>query len=151
MYMHFCSVMSFNKIADLGIDFGLNYGLQSSSNGKNARVDRSLLLAAQKQTTLLEDPSDQLDFPRPNPNEVYDKTTSILQLILLILFNRKFADLQHPDCFCNQILLLLRSRHLQPWSEILHVSFFPCFLQKNDKGCMRHVCCCNQRSGVSVE
>lgn len=25
--MHFCSMMSFNKIADLGIDYKLNHGL----------------------------------------------------------------------------------------------------------------------------
>ncbi len=30
-----------------------------------------------------------------NPDEVYDKTTSILQLILLILSSWKLADLSH--------------------------------------------------------
>lgn len=45
MYMYFCSVISFNKIADLGTDFELNHELQGLSNRKDANVDRSLLLA----------------------------------------------------------------------------------------------------------
>ncbi len=35
-------------------------------------------------------------FLNPKPDEVYDKTTSVLQLILLILFNYKLANLPHP-------------------------------------------------------
>ncbi len=35
-------------------------------------------------------------FLDPNLDEVYDKTTSVLQLNLLILSMRKLADLPHP-------------------------------------------------------
>ena len=35
-------------------------------------------------------------FLDPNPDEVYDKTINILQLILLILSSQKLADLLHP-------------------------------------------------------
>ena len=35
-------------------------------------------------------------FLDPNPNEVYDKTTNILQLILLMLSSQKLADLLRP-------------------------------------------------------
>ena len=35
-------------------------------------------------------------FLNPNLNEVYDKTTSVLQLILLMLSSRKLADLPRP-------------------------------------------------------
>ena len=35
-------------------------------------------------------------FLDPNPNEVYDKTTSVLQLILLMLSSQKLADLPRP-------------------------------------------------------
>ena len=35
-------------------------------------------------------------FLDPNPDEVYDKTTSVLQLILLMLSSRKLADLPYP-------------------------------------------------------
>ena len=34
-------------------------------------------------------------FLNPNPNEVYDKTTTILQFILLILSSQKLADLPY--------------------------------------------------------
>ena len=39
-------MISFHKIANLNIDFGLNYGPQSSSNKKDASVNKSLLPVA---------------------------------------------------------------------------------------------------------
>ncbi len=33
---------------------------------------------------------------KPNPDEVYDRTTSVLQLIWLMLSSQKLADLPHP-------------------------------------------------------
>ena len=35
-------------------------------------------------------------FLDPNPDELYDMTTSVLQLILLILSSRKLANLLYP-------------------------------------------------------
>ena len=35
-------------------------------------------------------------FLDPNPNEVYEKTTSVLQFILLMLSSQKLADLPRP-------------------------------------------------------
>ncbi len=46
MYMHFYFVISFNKIDNLDIDFGLNHGLWGSSNEKDTSIGRSLLPAA---------------------------------------------------------------------------------------------------------
>ena len=34
-------------------------------------------------------------FLDPNPDLIYDKTTSVLQLTLLMLFSQKLVDLQH--------------------------------------------------------
>ena len=46
MCIPFCSMISHNEIADVGIDFGFNHGLESASNRKNANVCRSSLPAA---------------------------------------------------------------------------------------------------------
>lgn len=51
-------------------------------------------------------------FLNPNPNLVYNMTTSILQLILLIIFNRNWPIYHARDYFHNQILLLLQSKQL---------------------------------------
>lgn len=44
--MYFYSIITVNKITDLSIDFGLNYGLYSLYNRIGANVNRSLVLAA---------------------------------------------------------------------------------------------------------
>lgn len=46
MYMHFCSVIVVNKIADLSIDFRLNYALYGLCNRKITGIDKSLLPVA---------------------------------------------------------------------------------------------------------
>lgn len=43
MYIQFYFIMGTNKIADLDIDFELNYRLQGLSNRKNAKVNRNPL------------------------------------------------------------------------------------------------------------
>lgn len=44
MNICFCSMIGNNKIANLGINFRLNYGLNGQSNKKDIIIDRSLLL-----------------------------------------------------------------------------------------------------------
>lgn len=46
MYIRFLFVISFNKIANLSINFGLNHELYGSYYRKNTRVGRKLLLIA---------------------------------------------------------------------------------------------------------
>ena len=44
--MYLCFMISLNKIADLGIDFGINHRLEDSFNRKDGNIDWSLLPAA---------------------------------------------------------------------------------------------------------
>ena len=84
-----------NKIADVDIDFGLNHGFYAYIMEK-IRVligNHYQLDGHTNGVNYLQSLRTGWIFLNPNPNEVYDMITSVLQLIVLIIFIQTLADL----------------------------------------------------------